>query len=173
MHIDTDLATLVLAVLGGLIALFQWRRDQSWKRADKLDSLYKEFSADRLIQIACRVMDWNRGNFKFPDGEVFSFTHEDVEKSLAVHGVDPNLTFTSTQARMRDAYDAFLCFLERLDAAISDGLVPRKQALGLFGYWIKHFMSMPEHPGCKERALQYIANYSNLAAFERLHSRAV
>jgi hypothetical protein len=159
-----DALTLGLAFLGGLVALVQWRRDQAWKRAEKLDSLYKEFEGNRLIQIACRVMDWNRGNFKFPDGEELRFDSSDVQKSLVVHG-DADLTFTLTQARMRDAYDALLAFFERLHTAIDNGLVDQKPAGNLFGYWADHFATMPEH-ACGDAALKYIARYSDKVSFE-------
>jgi hypothetical protein len=172
MTIDKDLVTTALAVIGALAALFQWRRDQAWKRAEKLDQFYTEFNSNRLIQIACRVMDWSRGNFKFPDGDAVSFTTDDVRKSLAVHGNDPDLTFTTTQARLRDSYDAFLGFLERLHAAVEEGLVSEKPAMTLFGYWIWHFADMPEHPACADRALRYVATYSDKSTFHTLYWKA-
>lgn len=158
--------TVALAALGGLVALVQWRRDQAWKKADKLDSLYKEFEGNRLIQIACRVMDWNRGNFKFPDGEQFNFDTSDVKASLVVHGA-VELTFTPTQARMRDAYDTLLAFFERLHTAIDNGLVDQKPAAKLFGYWVDHFAEMPEHD-CVGASMKYIARYSDTVSFELL-----
>lgn len=167
-----DALTLGFAFIGGIVALVQWRRDQAWKKADKLDSMYKEFEANRLIQIACRVLDWNRGNFKFPDGEELRFTDEDVKKSLVIHG-DEDLTFTSTQARMRDAYDALLSFFERLESAIEGGLVNSDTALRLFGYWVKHFERMPEHPGCAELAVKYITRYACLGTFDSLRGRII
>lgn len=161
-----DAVTIGLAFLGGLVALVQWRRDQAWKKADKLDSLYKEFEGNRLIQIACRVMDWDRGNFKFPDGEEFRFDTSDVQKSLVIHG-DGDLAFTLTQARMRDAYDTLLAFFERLGTAIDNGLVDQKPAGKLFGYWIEHFATMPEH-ACAEAAMKYVARYSDKVSFALL-----
>ncbi len=162
---------LVLALAGSITALVQWRRDQSWKKAEKLDSMFKEFESSRLIQIACRVLDWKRGKFSFPDGETFVFEHADVEKSLAVHDDDKEMTFTLTQARMRDAYDAILSFFERLESAIDTGLVDEHQAIGLFGYWVKHFDTMPEHPDCGPRAMRYIARYGSHASFNSLCGR--
>jgi hypothetical protein len=161
-----DAITLGFAILGGLVALVQWRRDQAWKRAEKLDSLYKEFEGNRLIQIACRVMDWNRGNFSFPDGEQFSFNTSDVKASLVIHGA-AELTFTPTQARMRDAYDALLAFFDRLHTAIDNGLVDQKPAGRLFAYWIEHFAEMPEHD-CVGESLKYVARYSDKVSFELL-----
>lgn len=165
-----DAVTLGLGFLGGIAALVQWRRDQSWKKADKLDSMYKEFEANRLIQIACRVLDWSRGNFKFPDGEELRFTEEDVKKSLVVHG-DQELTFTAAQTRMRDAYDALLSFFERLESAIDGGLVNQGPAMRLFGYWVKHLDEMPEHPECGTLAMKYIARYASLGTFDSLRGR--
>lgn len=162
---------LFLALVGGIIALVQWRRDQAWKRAEKLDTLYKEFGNDRLIQIACRVLDWSRGNFKFPDGEEFRFTDEDVQKSLVVHGCE-ELTFTSNQARMRDAYDAILAFFDRLETAVDGGLIDQGPTMNLFGYWIRHFGEMPEHPKCAESAFKYVDQYSNKLSFVMLFWRA-
>lgn len=165
-----EILTLGLAVLGGIVALIQWRRDQAWKKADKLDALYKEFEGNRLIQIACKILDWNRGRFRFPDGEEFTFAHEDVAKSLVVHG-DVDLTFTPTQAKMRDAYDAVLAFFERLETAIDTGLVDQGPAIRLFGYWVNHFEAMPEHPECRELAHKYIDRYANINTFYNLWSR--
>jgi len=165
-----DALTLGFAFIGGIAALVQWRRDQAWKRTEKLDSMYKEFESSRLIQIACRILDWSRGNFKFPDGEEFRFNQEDVKKSLVVHG-DEELTFTSTQTRMRDAYDALLAFFERLESAIDGGLINQSSAITLFGYWIKHFDEMPEHKDCAGLAMKYIARYSCLSTFDSLRGR--
>lgn len=161
-----DALTLGAGALGGIVALVQWRRDQMWKKAEKLDSMYKEFEGHRLIQIACRVMDWERGNFKFPDGEELRFNDTDVLKSLVVHGAE-DLTFTATQTRMRDAYDALLAFFIRLYTAIDSGLVDRKPAAKLFGYWVNHFAEMPEHD-CAESSAKYIATYSDPVAFQAL-----
>lgn len=165
-----DAIYLGFAFLGGLIALYQWRRDQSWKKADKLDALFKEFEGNRLIQIACRVMDWSRGNFKFSDGEELRFNTEDVKKSLVLHG-DKDLTFTQTQARMRDAYDSLISFFERLETSIETGLIDKKSALRLFGYWIRHFARMPEHEDCDRLVSSYILNYANITSFIRLYRR--
>jgi hypothetical protein len=173
-HDDIKLAieilTLGFAVLGGLVALTQWRRDQAWKRAEKLDALYRDFEGSRLIQIACKVLDWSRGKFKFQDGEEFRFDEADVLKSLALHG-DQELTFTPTQARMRDAYDSMLSFFERLETAIQNGLVDEKSAVRLFGYWVDHFVSMTEHPESADAAAKYIGRYANIISFSSLAHR--
>lgn len=166
-----DLSALVLALLGGLVALVQWRRDQSWKRANKLDALFKEFNSRRHIQVACRVLDWSYGKFKLSSSDEFSFVAEDVKKSLTVHG-SAELTFTQTQTRMRDAYDVLLSFFERLETAIDAGLVDQKPAMSLFGYWVRHFAEMPEHPGCAEDAIKYVEQYSNKLSFFMLYWRA-
>lgn len=163
-----DVVTLGAGALGGLVALVQWRRDQTWKKAEKLDSLCKEFESNRLIQIACRVMDWQRGNFKFPDGEELRFSDTDVLKSLTIHGAE-DLTFTSTQTRLRDSYDALLAFFIRLYTAIDSGLVDKKPAAKLFGYWVNHFADMPEHD-CAESSAKYIAAYSDPVAFAALRA---
>lgn len=168
IKLAVEVATPALAVLGGLVALFQWRRDQGWKRAEKLDDLYREFQENRLIQIACRVLDWTSGSFTFPGGETFSFKEEDVAKSLVVHGEVEDLKFTATQVRMRDSYDAILAFFDRLEAAIAGGLVDRKNAGRLFGYWVSHFSMMPEHPECLSAVNRYILQYASMGSFSRL-----
>lgn len=175
-HDDIKLAieilTLGFAVLGGILALAQWRRDQAWKRAEKLDALYKDFEGSRLIQIACKVLDWSRGRFKFQDGEEFSFHETDVFKSLAIHG-DQELTFTPTQTRMRDAYDAMLSFFERLETAIQNRLIDESSAVRLFGYWVDHFATMPEHPESADAAAQYVGRYANIISFSSLAHRRI
>jgi hypothetical protein len=166
-----EAAALGVAVIGAIVALVQWRRDQSWKRAQKLDSLYKEFDENKLIQVACRVLDWSRGRFKLSDGEEFAFSTEDVAKSFIIHDGVQDLTFTPTQAKMRDAYDALLSFFERLESAISTGLVDEFYAMCLFGYWVNHFDRMPEHPNCAGLAVRYIGRYGSITTFDSLLSR--
>jgi len=163
--------TLLLAIVASIAALVQWRRDQSWKRAEKLDSMFKEFESNRLIQIACRILDWNRGKFSFPDGDKIEFEHEDVVKSLVLHDEVKECTFTQTQARMRDAYDSLLSFFDRLESAIDGGLVDGPKALRLFGYWIQHLDKMPEHQDCGQAAMKYIARYGSLGSFDSLCGR--
>ena len=171
VKILVEVISLGIAVIGGMVALFQWRRDQSWKRAEKLDNLYKEFESARLIQIACRVLDWSRGRFKLPNGEEFSFTVEDVHKSFVIHDSSEDITFTPTQAVMRDAYDALLSFFDRLESAISTGLVDEFHAMCLFGYWVNHLDKMPEHPKCVGMVVRYIGRYGSITSFDSLVSR--
>lgn len=166
-----DIGALVLGLVAALTALVQWRRDQAWKRANKLDALFKEFNSRRQILIACRILDWSYGKFKLSSSDEFSFTAEDVKKSLAVHG-SSELTFTQTQTRMRDAYDVLLSFFERLETAIDAGLVDQDPAMNLFGYWVRHFAEMPEHPECAEDAIRYVERYSNKLSFFMLYWRA-
>jgi hypothetical protein len=74
---------------------------------------------------------------------------------------------------MRDAYDSMLAFFERLETAIQNGLIDEKSAIRLFGYWVDHFATMPEHPESADAAAQYVGRYANIISFSSLAHRRI
>lgn len=155
-----DCVEVVLAVVGSALAIWgfrqtlkEWRVGQRWRRSEQLDKLIDHFESDPQLHVARMVLDWTVRTVKTETGET-KITNNDVLLALRDHamGVDD---FPGAQAPIRDAIDAFLSFLARLETGLSNGLIDVEPTKGYFRYWIERFVTMDKHPlpekGSKER----------------------
>ena len=166
-----NLIDVILAVVGGVGALIAfvhtlrtWKEGQRWRRADKLDELIETFEKEPLVKLACVVFDWTNRKTEV-DGKDFVFTNEDVLLALRLHGDGPGQTrqFSPTQAKIRDACDAFLNFFSRLDAALDAGLIDSAPARRYFVYWLEVALTMKHHPD--EASVHLLAPSQTLANY--------
>lgn len=191
-HVSDDTKNLVdavLAILGGIGAalaflhtLETWREGQRWQRAAKLDALIEHFERDALLRLACVIIDWTSRRLEL-DGDTFAYTNVDALGALKLYGEGPGQTlrFTPTQAKIRDAYDAFLSFMSRLDAALEARLVDTEPAARHFRYWLEVFASMRHHPDAdgsildgkspSQAVADYIRAYGDPAVIASLQKR--
>jgi hypothetical protein len=85
--------------------------------------------------------------------------------------------FPGEQATLRDAYDAFLAFVSRLELSISTQLIDAKPAKAYFAYWLRHFLTFDKHPDVNKvlkrmtssvMVAEYIKVYGDPGAVKRL-----
>ena len=181
-----NIVDVILAVIGGVGALIAfthtlrtWKEGQRWQRADKLDKLIDTFEKEPLLRLACVVVDWTFRKTDV-DGKQFSFTNEDALLALRIYGDGPGQSrdeFSTTQAKIRDAYDALLTFFSRLDVALEAGLIDQAPTRRYFVYWLETLLTMKHHPDEKNVLLGqspaqavagYIRQYGNPTAIENL-----
>lgn len=155
-----DYAEVLLAVVGALLAIKgftqtmdEWRESQRWRRSEQLDKLIDHFESNEQLHVARMVLDWTWRTVKTGD-ESIAITNSAVLLALRDHakGVE---SFPGAQAHIRDAIDAYLSFLARLETGLSNGLIDVEPTKGYFSYWIKRFVKMDMHAlpekGSKER----------------------
>ena len=89
---------------------------------------------------------------------------------------DPD-EFPGRQPTLRDAYDALLAFLNRLELAIGMELIDSAPAKAYFAYWVKRLVTFDQHPadaavedGAEPAKLvaKYISNYGDEESIKRL-----
>ncbi len=140
-----NIIALLGAGFGFWVGLRQWRRGQQWQRAEQMDKFVQQFESEELLQLAATTIDWTRRTITFREKE-FAVTNTDALMALRIHTEMENPSFEGEQATLRDAYDALLAFFNRLELALTSGLIDAKPAKQYFGYWLQHFLSFDKHP---------------------------
>jgi len=144
-----DVILTILTMLGAGVAfcfgLHQWRRAQAFQRAEQLNKFIEKFETDELLRLATLVIDWSDRETLFR-GEPFTFWNDDALLALRDHTkITERPMFTKEQAALRDAYDAFLAFVTRLQIGISTKLIEKDAAEVYFAYWLNHFINFDKH----------------------------
>lgn len=153
-----DSLVKVIGLLGGLWAVFTWSESQRWKRASELDEFIKTFERDVLVQQAARMLDWQRGTIEMANRESRDFDSKTILDGLRIpQGADSN--FTEEEVRIRDAFDAMLSFLGRLELAMQGGFVDPDYTLVYFGYWIRRLHDMDQHVAQGKEAQKEMRDY--------------
>jgi hypothetical protein len=182
-----NLVDVILALAGGVGALVAfihtlrtWKEGQRWQRAEKLDKLIEFFETEPLLKRACLVFDWTFRKTSLDEKE-FSFTNKDALLALKLYGDPPGRanSFTTTQANIRDAYDALFTFFSRLETALEAGLVESIPTRRYFVYWVNLVLTMKHHrdqDGVLDKepsvaVAEYIREYANPRAIASLASR--
>jgi len=144
-----DLALTVVGLLGAACgswwALKQWRVDQQWKRAERLDRLIEQFEADDALSVARTLLDWEEGVVTRGGAKGASITNEDVVMGLRDHGKRGADFSAGNQALVRDALDAVLSFFTRLEVALAGSLLDERPAASYFQYWLLRLLTMDQH----------------------------
>src|ERR1700730_12711986 len=70
MTVDVNLATEWAKILGAIgvfiTGLWQYTKAQRWKRREFIATQVKQFEADKKIQLAMTMLDWNNRELYFP-----------------------------------------------------------------------------------------------------------
>ena len=172
-----SVVTLGGAAVAFVISLHQWRRSQAWQRAEQLDKFVQKFETDELLHLAALIIDWTDRETTFR-GRQLTVTNDDVLLSLRDHGtVKERPMFSGEQGTFRDAYDALLSFFNRLEVAISSGLIDAEPARAYFAYWLDHLLRFDKHPDragvlkgatVETTVAVYIETYGDLESVKRL-----
>jgi hypothetical protein len=138
------IAGLLLAGVGGAIALFNARKAVLWKRADLASAYMKELSSNSELVFACRVLDWNGGRLVVPEQlqpllptDEKTITHDRsalkramrVNLAIADADKDPRLQI------YRTAIDSLLSWLEVVNNSLNRKLFLAEDMPAL-RYWV-------------------------------------
>jgi len=144
-HFDFDntikVLTLIIGVLGLGKALIEYTKAQRWKKAEFLAKEVKDFYADKNVQRALLMLDWNIVDIPLfeieqkKDGiKTFLFEDEMFIRALKHHD---ETMFTDEETIIRQTMDEFLVKLSMFQSYIDSKLIKPKDLEPYFSYWIK------------------------------------
>lgn len=131
--------TLLLGLIGVIKALIEYRKAQSWKKAEFLAKEMKEFFADKNVQRALLILDWNVIDITLFEHEAdnktkFRFIDSMLERSLKHH---EEAIFSEEEAIIRQIMDNFLFKLGMFQNYIDSKLISKKDIEPYLQYWIE------------------------------------
>lgn len=171
--IDVILAiiTMVGAAVAFIVGLFHWRRGQSWQRAEQLNKFIEKFETDELLRLSTVILDWTSRETKFQGRELIVRNDEALLALRDHRKIEDPIKFPSKQPTLRDAYDALLAFLIRLELSISTNLIDVAPAKAYFVYWLERLVTFDQHPD-KNGVLAGILPEKMVAEYIRLYGDA-
>src|SRR4030095_5931965 len=120
-ELNKDMLTIVIAAIGGGLALLRYWRDRSWDKKQFAYDYAERVLDDQKTMTALRMLDWANG--KIP-GEVAKdygladdkreWTREEVAEALRQHDKVPVRPFSPKEYVIRELFDACLARFERL-----------------------------------------------------------
>jgi hypothetical protein len=130
--------TVIVALAGLFKAVIEYTKAQKWKKAEFLAKEIKEFFADKNVQRALLMLDWNIIHIKLFEGEIenktkFEFKDVMIESSLRHH---TETYFTPEESIIRQTFDDFLFKLGMFQNYIDSKLISKKDIEPYLGYWI-------------------------------------
>lgn len=128
---EIDLALKVVAAFSAAIAfiigLRQYIRGQHWQKAQVLLTLMDSFETDKQIEAACAMLDWDEREVTVGEDRTIKFRNEmlvsalrvpimDIASSDRLGSSEEEIVFTNEESMIRDAFDAFFDFFDKLYA---------------------------------------------------------
>jgi hypothetical protein len=173
-------ATGIVAITGFAFGLVQYRRGQNWKKAEIILGLIDSFKSNPEIRAACLMLDWDQREIQLEGRTKLSFSNEmlisalriiwmDVDKQIPLDAVrsDSNSQrgsdngFTSDEALIRDCFDAFFDYFDKVNAFRRSALVKWKD-LSYFVYWLNLVCKVgiyKTNPAIQDTVNQYLKVY--------------
>jgi hypothetical protein len=173
-------ATGIIAITGFVIGLVQYRRAQNWKKAEIILGLIDSFKSDPEIQAACLMLDWDQREIQLEGRTMLSFRNEmlisglriiwmDADKRIPLDAVRSDATseresdtgFTCDEALIRDCFDAFFDYFDKINAFRRSALVEWKD-LSYFVYWLELVCKVglnKSNPAIQDTVNQYLTVY--------------
>ncbi|MHB1037867.1 MAG: hypothetical protein ACYC35_25815 [Pirellulales bacterium] len=134
---------VIIAILGGagaivayVVGLRQYQKGQRWQKAEFILRLIDAFEGDEEIRCACQMIDWDERDILLPNGQTVRFRNDMLVSALRVPKMDIEGVFTKEERTMRDAFDAFLDYFDKLYSLRVNRLVAF-QDLTYFFYWFE------------------------------------
>jgi hypothetical protein len=176
-------ATLVVGIIGGVVAYQSFRRTEIWKKAEFLANAMKEFFADERVKKTLLFIDWGVRKIQLlppnepKEGKVIvdrlvqaralrphvvpSSVIDKDESDINPNTVSP-IRFRQEEVAIRDCYDGFLDGLETFASYAQTSLVETKSMNAYIGYWLDNIQGATEDPNeaaWKAALLTYISYY--------------
>lgn len=132
----------LIAIVGGLIAAFravsemkltreQRAHDLAWQQAKEAFAMTDRIGSDGALRTATLMLDYDSRNFVMPSGQESVITRAKVMEGLRL----TNLRFDEEEVFIRDTFDQFFSYLDRIEIAIEVGLVRKKDIIPLVDYY--------------------------------------
>jgi hypothetical protein len=157
-----DLVFKILAGTGAVIAFVvgfrQYRWGQKLQKTRILGDLIDSFENDKLIEAACSMLDWDEREVVMEGGAI-PFKNEMLVSALKVVLMDQG--FSKEESYIRDSFDAFFDFFEKLYSFQKRELLAFED-FDYFYYWLELVRDIEKYKGSPEiqKAIdQYIDSY--------------
>ena len=137
--------TLLIATLGGLVALYNARKAVLWKRAELANSHLKELLGNEELVFACRCLDWYAGLLVLPKNlrPLLTSGAETIDHDMSVFLASTSPTLSLQQMReeprlqiYRTALDSLLGWMVSTSSAIERNLY-KPEDIKEAEYWLK------------------------------------
>ncbi len=141
------------AAIAFLFGFRQYQKGQNWMKARFMLSLIESFEKDKEIDLACRMLDWDKRDITFPNGKTVHFSNDILVSALRIVRMDiessgqsvaGEMPFISDECCVRDAFDSFFDFFDRLYALEKSGLLSYSD-MWYFYYWFALLTKIGEH----------------------------
>jgi hypothetical protein len=158
----------------------QYQQGQNWKKAEVILGLIDSFKDDPKIQAACLMLDWDQRTIEINEHITFPFHNNMLIQALRIiwlndkdkipldvvtEGLDvqgPNSDgFTKNDALIRDCFDAFFDFFDKVNAFRHSALVEWPD-LSYFVYWLALVQRIGEskyNPAIQKTIDDYLSAY--------------
>ncbi len=149
LAVALPIAATIISLIVGVI---EYRKAQRWRRTEFVIAQMKEFEQRRDVQLAMAMLDWNDRSYKL-EGESepeVKVTDDTLLGALVPHPSKPDGRFSSTEARIRDIFDAYFSGVDYFAAMVEVGVITVED---LKPYGIKYYLDIIGRPGRKQRAV--------------------
>ena len=132
-HLSLNSLGLIGGAIGGLFALWQYRKNQKWRETEFIAKEAKDFFEDPLIITALKILDWEARKIEFGHGDSKTVNRALLREALrwGKHADE----FTYDQVYLRDLFDTFFDRLGRFQQYVKSGVVSFKGLRRYFDYW--------------------------------------
>jgi hypothetical protein len=133
IELATQALGLMVAVVGGGLALLQYRQNQKWRETEFIAKEAKDFFENPLVIKALKILDWEARKIEFAPCNPKTVDRDLLREALQ-WGEDVD-EFTYDQVYIRDLFDTFFERLGRFEQYIKSGVVSSKTVKRYFDYW--------------------------------------
>jgi hypothetical protein len=163
---------LVVATIGGAVALYNARKAVSWKRADLANMQLKELLSNEELTFACRCLDWNGGQLVVPrslrpllkdNAETIDHDRSVFAKAVAAQIYLDDMADEPRLQIYRTAMDTLLSWLSSTDSAIERNLYGSSD-IEEAEYWLQKACEVETMAG-------FIDEFGYRKSFDRLARR--
>ena len=176
----TDILTiigLVLTFTAFLIGIIQYRQTQRWKALEFVSTEVKEFLANRDVQNALLMLDWNGRPITFlvqQDGkellETITVTDEMVLMALRSPKERQDTPLTKRDGLIRDTFNILFDYLCRFNTYTeASGLLTYQDIQPFLGYWLEILSSGRGKPARYASSVKaYLSSYRYIPVIQLL-----
>ena len=123
----------MLGTIAFISGYLQYIKTQKWKRAEFVVKEVKEYENKEKIQLAMKMLDWNRTLY-IVKGEEIIIDDEILTVALRKH--DKLNNFDSKEIFIRECFDDYFVSLERFNHYIESNLVTIQEFKPYLRYWL-------------------------------------
>ncbi len=152
----------IATVAAIILAIREYHKGQKWRKAQFLLSLINSFENNKRIKLACQMLDWDERDVILDEySSLLQFKSDMLIAALRVVPMDTKKEFSPEHEIIRDAFDAFFDFFERLYALERSGLLTLTDYT-YFYYWfdvLENIGEWKDNQAIQEAIRKYIEEY--------------